>query len=63
MFKYSSLFNLMYLFSISYQLVKLIINKQDISNNIVFFMFAFIIVPMYVFILEYFIRIYLNDLI
>ena len=57
-FKYSSLFIVIYLFYVSIPLISMIINKKDIENNLVFFLFVYIIVPLFAVTLEYCINVW-----
>jgi len=59
-FRYSSLFIVIYIIYVSIPLVKIIINKEDISDNLIFFMFIYLIVPLFAVTLEYCINVWGN---
>jgi len=56
MFKYSSIFIIVYIIMVSIPMIELIINKKDIEDNIVVFMFIYITVPLFAMMFEYMIN-------
>jgi len=56
MFKYSLLFTIVYWSIIFQPVIKLIINKKDIENNTVVFIFLFIMIPLFSMAAEYCIK-------
>jgi len=57
-FKYSSLFIVIYLIYVSIPLIRIIINKREIENNLIFFLFVYLVVPLFAITLEYCINVW-----